>query len=51
MPHAIKASSSANKSSARTVCDNSMICSRAAKQISASATGMTMISAAVMASP
>ena len=51
MPHAIKASSSANKSSARTVCDNSMMCSRAAKQISASAIGMITISAAVKLSP
>ena len=51
MPHAISATSSANNSSARTVCDSSMTCSRAAKQTSASAIGMTTISAAVIASP
>ena len=51
MPHAIKASSSANNSSARTVCDRSMMWSRAAKQMRASAIGTTMIRVAVMASP
>ena len=51
MPVAISASSSANKSSARTVCDSSMMWSRAAKQISASASGMMTISADIMAAP
>ena len=40
MPVAIRAISSANKSSARTVCDSSMMCSRAAKHSSASAIGI-----------
>src|SRR3974377_2054034 len=49
IPEAISASNSANSSSARTVCDSSMMWSLAAKQISASAIGMTTMSVAVIA--
>ena len=47
MPVAISASSMANKSAARHVCDSSMMSKRASVQTSASTTGATTISQAL----
>jgi hypothetical protein len=47
MPVAISASSMANKSRARDVCDSSMMSKRASAQMSASTTGVRTISQAL----